>query len=152
MSTVAGIFQSRANAERAVANLRSAGIANDYINFLTPGTTDEKVEASVPTTETEQPGMGSAMGGAVGGAMGAGCEPDIVQSKRCGGGRPACVPQRGGLGFLSHGLYIPPRGIFFKRTGDGGYGTSRSRCGRSRDRSGVRHVGRCAHRQAPTHA
>jgi hypothetical protein len=71
MSTVAGIFQSRANAERAVANLRSAGIANDYINFLTPGTSDEKVEASVPTTETEQPGMGSAMGGAVGGAMGA---------------------------------------------------------------------------------
>src|SRR5437588_6408695 len=71
MSTVAGIFQSRANAERAVANLRSAGIANDYINFLTPGTTDEKVEASVPTTETEQPGMGSAMGGAVGGALGA---------------------------------------------------------------------------------
>ena len=70
MSTVAGIFQSRANAERAVANLRSAGIANDYINFLTPGTTDEKVEASVPTTETEQPGMGSAMGGAVGGALG----------------------------------------------------------------------------------
>lgn len=71
MSTVAGIFKSRAEAERAVENLRSTGIANDHINLLTPGTTDEKVEASVPTTETEQPGMGSAMGGAVGGAMGA---------------------------------------------------------------------------------
>lgn len=71
MSTVAGIFQSRDAAERAVETLRSAGIATDYINLLTPGTSDEKVEATVPTTETEQPGMGSALGGAVGGAMGA---------------------------------------------------------------------------------
>lgn len=71
MSTVAGIFQSRAAAERAVENLHSAGIATDYINLLTPGTSNEEVEAAVPTTETEQPGMGSALGGTVGGAMGA---------------------------------------------------------------------------------
>jgi hypothetical protein len=71
MSTVAGIFRSRADAERAVENLRSAGIANDHLNLLTPGTTDQEIEASVPTTETEQPGMGSALGGTVGGAMGA---------------------------------------------------------------------------------
>ncbi|MDQ3819947.1 MAG: hypothetical protein M3362_20045 [Acidobacteriota bacterium] len=71
MSTVAGIFQSRADAESAVENLRSAGIAEDRINLLMPGTRDEQVEESVPTTETEQPGMGSAMGGAVGGALGA---------------------------------------------------------------------------------
>jgi hypothetical protein len=71
MSTVAGIFQSRAEAERAVENLRSAGIAADKINFLTPGTTDEELEASVPTTETEQPGMGGALGGTVGAALGA---------------------------------------------------------------------------------
>lgn len=71
MSTVAGIFRSRADAERAVENLRSAGFANDHLNLLTPGTTDKELEASVPTTETEQPGMGSALGGTVGGAMGA---------------------------------------------------------------------------------
>jgi hypothetical protein len=71
MSTVAGIFRSRADAERAVDGLRSAGIANDHLNLLTPGTTDQELEASVPTTETEQPGMGSALGGTVGGAMGA---------------------------------------------------------------------------------
>lgn len=71
MSTVAGIFQSRADAVSAAENLRSAGIADDRINLLTPGTSDEQVEESVPTTETEQPGMGSAMGGAVGGALGA---------------------------------------------------------------------------------
>jgi hypothetical protein len=71
MSTVAGIFRSRADAERAVENLRSAGIANEHLNLLTPGTTDREVDASVPTTETEQPGMGGALGGTVGGALGA---------------------------------------------------------------------------------
>jgi hypothetical protein len=71
MSTVAGIFQSRADAERAAENLRSAGINSDYISLLTPGTTDAELEAAVPTTETEQPGMGGALGGTVGAAMGA---------------------------------------------------------------------------------
>lgn len=70
MSTVAGIFKSRADAERAAENLRTASIDNDRINLLTPGTTDAELEAAVPTTETEQPGMGSALGGVVGGAMG----------------------------------------------------------------------------------
>ena len=71
MSTVAGIFQSRADAERAAENLRSAGISDDRINLLTPGTPPEEVEAAVPTTETEQPGMGGALGGTVGAALGA---------------------------------------------------------------------------------
>ena len=70
MEAISGIFDSRADAERAVYGLRSAGVQNDRIAFLTPGTSDEKVESAVPTTETEQPGMGMAMGGAVGGAMG----------------------------------------------------------------------------------
>ncbi|HUQ31568.1 MAG TPA: hypothetical protein VM095_05575 [Pyrinomonadaceae bacterium] len=70
MSTVAGIFKSREGAERAAENLRSTGIAVDKINLLIPGTTDEELEAAVPTTETEGPGMGGAMGGTVGGAMG----------------------------------------------------------------------------------
>lgn len=70
MSTVAGIFQSRADAERAAESLRSAGFANDHLNLLTPGTSGEELDAKVPTTETEQPGMGTALGGAVGGALG----------------------------------------------------------------------------------
>jgi hypothetical protein len=70
MDTVAGVFISRADAERAIQGLRSAGIAQDRIAFLTPGTTTEGLEATVPTTETEQPGMGTAMGGTVGAAMG----------------------------------------------------------------------------------
>lgn len=70
MDTVAGVFNSRADAERAIQGLKSAGINQDRIAFLTPGTTDTAVEAAVPTSDTEQPGMGAAMGGTVGGAMG----------------------------------------------------------------------------------
>jgi hypothetical protein len=70
MSTVAGIFNSRSEAERAAANLRSAGFEPDNINLLSPGMTDEEVNTAVPTTETEQPGMGSAVGGTVGAALG----------------------------------------------------------------------------------
>ena len=71
MGTVAGIFRSRADAERAAESLRSIGIASDKISFLTPGTSEAQLEAAVQTTETEQPGMGGALGGTVGAAMGA---------------------------------------------------------------------------------
>lgn len=70
MITVAGIFNSYVDASRAVENLRSAGIAEDRINLLAPGTGLGELEREVPTTETEQPGMGKAIGGAVGGALG----------------------------------------------------------------------------------
>lgn len=70
MSTVAGTFSSRAEAERAVENLRSAGLADERVSLLTPGATQSEIDREVPTTETEQPGMGAALGGTVGGAMG----------------------------------------------------------------------------------
>jgi hypothetical protein len=70
MSTVAGIFQAREQAERAVEHLRSIGIADEQISFLAPGASAEELDAAVPTTDTEQPGMGKAIGGAVGGALG----------------------------------------------------------------------------------
>ncbi len=70
METVAGVFRTREEAEKAVQQLHSLGIPNDRIALLTPGMSDEKVEDSVPTSDTEQPGMGTAMGGTVGGAMG----------------------------------------------------------------------------------
>jgi hypothetical protein len=70
METVAGIFQSRVEAEEAIRQLHLLGIPNDRIALLTPGMNDERVESVVPTSDTEQPGMGSAMGGAVGGAIG----------------------------------------------------------------------------------
>jgi hypothetical protein len=70
METVAGVFQSRAEAEKAVRQIHSLGIPNDRIALLTPGMDNQQVEDAVPTADTEQPGMGKAMGGAVGGAMG----------------------------------------------------------------------------------
>lgn len=70
METVAGIFQSRAQAEEAVRQVHAKGIANDRIALLTPGMSEKRIEREVPTADTEQPGMGSAMGGTVGGAMG----------------------------------------------------------------------------------
>ncbi|MGH9902002.1 MAG: hypothetical protein ACRD68_09350 [Pyrinomonadaceae bacterium] len=70
MRTVAGIFRSRTDAARAVESLRAMGLAEERISLLTPGTSDAELENAVPTTETEQPGMGKALGGTVGGALG----------------------------------------------------------------------------------
>jgi hypothetical protein len=70
MKTVAGIFNSRADAERALENLHSLGIADDRLSLLTPGESHTEVDAEVPTTETEQPGMGKALGTWAGGALG----------------------------------------------------------------------------------
>src|SRR2546425_1590652 len=70
METVAGIFQSRAEAEKAVQQLHALGIRNDRIALLTPSMNKEQVEHTVPVTDTEEPGIGKTMGGTVGGAMG----------------------------------------------------------------------------------
>lgn len=70
METVAGIFQTRAQAEAAVRQIHLVGVPNDRIALLTPGMSEKQLEAAVPTADSEQPGMGSAMGGTVGGAMG----------------------------------------------------------------------------------
>lgn len=71
MKTVAGIFNSRADAERAVETLRGLGLSDERLNLLIPGETPQQVASEVPTTETEQPGMGKALGATVGGALGA---------------------------------------------------------------------------------
>lgn len=69
MSTVAGIFNSQAEAESAVEALRTANIPEGRVSLLTPGTSESQLD-DVPTTETEQEGMGKAVGGVVGGALG----------------------------------------------------------------------------------
>jgi len=70
MNTVVGIFNSFADAKRAAAMLRSLGIADESIGLLSPRTPETEIEANIPTSETEQPGVGTAVGGAVGGALG----------------------------------------------------------------------------------
>jgi hypothetical protein len=49
--------------------LRREGFSQDQVNFLYPNSSPEAVH-SVPTSETEQPGVGGAIGGVVGGAVG----------------------------------------------------------------------------------
>ena len=70
MHSIVGIFNSLADAKRAGAILNSLGIAEDKITVLSPHTSEAEIEAAIPTTEAEQPGMGGAIGGTVGGAVG----------------------------------------------------------------------------------
>ena len=70
MNTVIGIFNSFADAKRAAAMLRALGIPDESVGLLSPRTPETEIEANIPTSETEQPGMGTAVGGAVGGALG----------------------------------------------------------------------------------
>jgi hypothetical protein len=70
METVAGIFDSRGDAERAFSQLaESTEFDRENLLLLTPDSAPEKVD-DIPTDEGEQPGMGSALGGVVGGAVG----------------------------------------------------------------------------------
>src|SRR5436309_3137683 len=70
MNTVVGIFNSFADAKRGAAMLRSLGINESRLSVLSPRTTESEIEATIPTSETEQSGVGTAVGGAVGGALG----------------------------------------------------------------------------------
>jgi hypothetical protein len=69
MITVAGIFPDREGAERAVRDLRALGIKESNVDLLVPGDADAAL-STVPTADSEQPGMGRAVGSVVGGAMG----------------------------------------------------------------------------------
>ena len=71
MQAVTGVFKSRDQAEVAVNALRSLGIPEKRLGIVAPGSAPERLEAGVPVTDSESPGMGRAMGAAVGGAMGA---------------------------------------------------------------------------------
>jgi hypothetical protein len=71
MQAVTGVFKSQDQADNAVNQLRSLGITDKKIGIVRPGTAPERLEAGIPVSDTEEPGMGRAMGAAVGGAMGA---------------------------------------------------------------------------------
>jgi hypothetical protein len=72
MEAITGVFQSRADAERALSQVYASGIPADRITLLTPGSADKiahEVQA-VPVDTTEQPGMGKAIGALMGGGVG----------------------------------------------------------------------------------
>jgi hypothetical protein len=70
METASGIFHSQSEARQAVQSLHEVGIPFENINLLVPGISEEHVD-EVPTSDTEQPGMGQALGAVVGGTIGA---------------------------------------------------------------------------------
>jgi hypothetical protein len=69
MKTVAGVFRHYQTAREAVSALRRAGFSEDRVNLLCPASPEAKIHL-VPTSDTEQPGVGGAIGGVVGGALG----------------------------------------------------------------------------------
>lgn len=70
MDIVTGVFDTREAAERALKELRSLGLSDKQLGLVTPDGRG-RGDTTVPVTDTEYPGMGTAMGAAVGGAMGA---------------------------------------------------------------------------------
>jgi hypothetical protein len=70
MESIVGIFNSLADAKRAAAILRSLGIPENHVSVVSPRTPEAEIEAEIPTTDTEQPGIGAAVGGTVGAALG----------------------------------------------------------------------------------
>src|SRR2546426_10580029 len=107
MKSIVGIFNSFADATRGAALLRTVGISEDHIAVLSPHTPEAAVELRIPTTETEQPGMGQALGGAIGAGLGV---AGGISAGTAGGGTlvPGGGAARGGC-CLGRGL-IGPRG------------------------------------------
>jgi hypothetical protein len=104
MDTVAGVFQSKEAAQRAAMDLNRAGIPPDSVRLLVPGASEEQVH-SIPTSDTEQPGVGGAIGGAVGGALGiaGGFELGIAASALIPGVGPVLAAGIAGAALLGIG-------------------------------------------------
>jgi hypothetical protein len=69
METVAGVFRLYQTARDAAGALRRAGFSQNQVNLLSPGSPKEQIH-TIPTSDTEQPGVGGAIGGLLGGALG----------------------------------------------------------------------------------
>ena len=66
MKTVVGIFDNPSAAQRAAASLVRAGLPASKVRQLNPGSPEREIHSAIPTSETEQSGMGKAIGGLVG--------------------------------------------------------------------------------------
>jgi len=71
MEVIVRVFDNYDNALEAVSRLREIGINERRLALLASGHTTQGTATSLPVSDSENPGMGTAMGGVVGGAMGA---------------------------------------------------------------------------------
>jgi hypothetical protein len=94
MKSVTGVFRSVSDAQGALSELRSAGLAEDRITLLTPGTKADL--QSVPVVAAEQPGMAKAMGALVGAAGGLSAGPLILAALIPGVGPVTAIGLLGG--------------------------------------------------------
>ena len=69
MVTVVGIYEQRKAAERALLDLQTLGIELRNLDLLIPGVSETHLD-SVPTSDSEQPGMAGTIGAVLGGAVG----------------------------------------------------------------------------------
>lgn len=72
MKAISGVFASRSAAESAMKKIRKAGVADDRVTLLIPGSVNQvehEVE-SVPVNDAEQAGIGKAIGALMGGGVG----------------------------------------------------------------------------------
>src|SRR5580704_11306685 len=68
MKAVTGVFRSRSDAERTLAEMVSMGLRQDKVTLLTPESSTAEVQR-VPTVAGEQPGMGKAIGAVMGASV-----------------------------------------------------------------------------------
>jgi len=73
MKAISGVFASRSAAENAVEEIRKAGVPDDQVTLLIPGSFNqvEREAESIPVDDTEQSGIGKAFGALMGGGVGA---------------------------------------------------------------------------------
>lgn len=69
MRTVSGVFRSFLTARDAALALRLAGFSESQVNLLSPASSEDEIH-TIPTSDTEQPGVGAAIGGMLGGVLG----------------------------------------------------------------------------------
>jgi hypothetical protein len=105
VKTVTGVFSSQTDAQRALAELRSLGLAEDRLTLLTPGGVDTH-EPAVPTVSAEQPGMGKAIGALVGTAAGMSAGPLLVAALIPGVGPITAIGLLGGAVVAAAGASV----------------------------------------------
>lgn len=104
MKAVTGVFRSASDAEHALAQFRELGLPEDRLTLLTPSSA-RHIE-DVPTTSTEQPGMGKAIGALVGGAAGLSGGPLLIAALVPGVGPITAVGLLGGFVLAAAGATV----------------------------------------------